>query len=48
MIEKVKTRKVIVYVEDESYTKLRSKLILQGKSVSAWMRDLIRDYIKEE
>lgn len=40
-------KRVVVYIPEEDYKTLRSKLILMGKTVSGWMRKVIKDFIKE-
>lgn len=38
--------RITVYVEKEKHKKLRAKLILRGKSVSGWFRELVEKEIK--
>jgi hypothetical protein len=40
-------RKVVLYIEDKDYKTLRSLLILQGQTVSAWIREKIKKYLDE-
>jgi Ribbon-helix-helix protein, copG family len=40
-----KQKRVTIYVPEEDYNKLRVKLILTGKTVSAWVRDLIKKFL---
>ena len=40
-------KRIVVYVPDEDYKRLRAKLILVGKSVSQWFRDVIRRYLRD-
>lgn len=40
-----KNKRVIVYIPEEDYNKLRSKLILTGKTVSGWFREVVEWYL---
>jgi hypothetical protein len=40
-----KMKRVILYVPEEDYKQLRAKLILTGKTVSGWFRDIIYKFI---
>ena len=41
-------KRVVVYVPEEDYKKLRASLILAGESVSQWFRDVIRRYLRAQ
>ena len=43
----VKQKRITIYIPEEDYRKLRSKLILKGTTVSAWVRKVISIYLKE-
>lgn len=38
-------KRVVIYIEEDDYRKLRSLLALRGKSVSEWVRDAVRRFI---
>jgi hypothetical protein len=38
-------KRIVVYVAKEEYQLLRSKLILQGITVSAWIRNVIKKFL---
>ena len=40
-------KRVVLYIEDKEYAKLRSKLILIGKTVSGWFRELVNDFLNK-
>lgn len=44
----IKHKRVVVYVPEEDYTRLRAKLILVGKTVSSWFREVIKKFLNEE
>jgi hypothetical protein len=39
-------KRVVVYIPEEDYRTLRAKLILVGKTVSGWFRELIKTFLK--
>lgn len=39
-------KRVVVYIPEEDYRRLRSKLILMGQTVSEWVRNLIKEFLK--
>lgn len=41
-------KRVNVTLADEEYTRLRSILILKKKSVSEWIRIIIKDFLNKE
>ncbi len=41
-----KQKRVVVYVPEEDYNRLRAKLILKGFSVSKWFRKLVKDFLQ--
>lgn len=41
-------KRVVVYIEEQQYRKLKSKLALLGLSVSAWVREKIDEFLKEK
>lgn len=45
MAKQPKMRRVVVYVEDKDYALLRSQLILNGVSVSQWVRTKIKQLL---
>lgn len=42
-----KHKRVVVYVPEDKYMKLRAVLLLMGKTVSGWFRELVDKMIKE-
>lgn len=44
--ERPKMKRVVLYLVEEDYNRLRAKLILTGKTVSAWLRDVIKQYLQ--
>jgi len=36
-------KRITVEVEDEEYTKLRSKLVLMGKTFTKWLNEVIKE-----
>ncbi len=40
-----KQKRVVVYIPEEDYRTLRAKLILVGKTVSGWVREVIRSFL---
>jgi len=38
-------RRVVVYIPEEDYRSLRAKLILLGKSVSQWFREIVKSFL---
>jgi metal-responsive CopG/Arc/MetJ family transcriptional regulator len=40
-----KHKRVNVYLAEDDYNKLRSALILKNKSVSEWVRIIIKDFL---
>lgn len=40
-----KQKRVVVYLPEDDYLKLRSKLILVGQTVSGWVRELIKEFL---
>lgn len=42
----VKQKRVVVYIPEDDYKKLRSSLILDGQTVSGWLRGVIKDFLK--
>ena len=47
MKEPTKMKRVVVYVGEDDYNLLRSKLILARISVSQWVREKIKEYLSE-
>lgn len=45
MTDRPRMRRVVVYVEEEDYSILRSRLILVGTSVSQWVREKIKEML---
>lgn len=43
----MKQKRVVVYIPEDDYRKLRAKLILLGKTVSQWVRELVKEFIDE-
>lgn len=44
----MKTQKrVVIYIPEEDYRRLRSKLILIGKTVSEWFRQLVKSFLAD-
>lgn len=41
-------KRVVVYIPEEDYIKLRVKLILLGTSVSAWFRKVIKEFLESK
>lgn len=45
MSERVKQKKVVVYLPEEDYKNLRIKLLQMGETVSGWFRKVVRDLL---
>jgi hypothetical protein len=45
MSERKKMKRVILYIPEEDYNRLRAKLILTGRTVSAWFRDIVYKFL---
>ena len=43
---KAKRRRIVVYIEDRDYKRLKSKLALIGQSVSGWFRQVAARFVK--
>ncbi len=43
----IKHKRVVVYIPEEDYKTLRAKLIMLGKTVSGWLRVVIKTFIEE-
>ena len=41
-----KQKRVVVYLPEEDYKNLRAKLILTGKTVSGWFRELVNKFLE--
>ena len=41
-----KQKRVVVYVPEEDYNKLRSKLMLTGMNVSKWFRNIVKEFLQ--
>lgn len=39
-------KRVVVYLDEDDYKKLRSKLILLGMTVSGWFRKVIKQFLE--
>ena len=46
MSERIIQERVVVYISKEHYQKLRAKLILMGKTVSGWFREIVKDFLE--
>jgi predicted DNA-binding protein len=42
-----KQKRVVVYLPEDSYRSLRAKLVLLGKTVSGWVREIIKSFLEE-
>jgi hypothetical protein len=42
----IKQKRIVVYIPEDSYRLLRSKLILMGKTVSSWFRELVQELLE--
>ena len=40
-----KQKRIVIYISEEQYRKLRSKLILLGKTVSGWFREVVKEFL---
>lgn len=40
-------RRVVFYIEDSVYKKLKSILALHGDSLSGWLRKIIEKFVKD-
>ena len=40
-----KQKRVVVYIPEDDYRTLRSKLILLGKTVSGWFREIVKEFL---
>lgn len=39
-------KRVVVYISAEDHSRLRAKLILLGKTVSGWFRELVKGFLE--
>ena len=42
-----KQKKVTIYIPEDEYVALRMKLLVAGKTVSGWVREIIRKFLTE-
>lgn len=42
-----KQKRIVVYMPEDQYRQLRAKLIILGKTVSGWFREVSKKFIKE-
>jgi len=42
-----KQKRVVVYIPEDDYRILRSKLIMFGKTVSGWFREVVNKFIND-
>ena len=40
-----KQKRVVVYIPEDDYRTLQSKLILLGKTVSGWFREIVKEFL---
>ena len=40
--------KIALYIDSKDYAKLRSRLIIKGKSVSGWFREKVMEFLIKE
>lgn len=45
--EQKKQKRIAIYVSEDDYNKLQSKLRLVGKNVSEWVRTIIKSFLRE-
>lgn len=45
---KRKQKRVVVYMVNGDYKRLRAKLILLGKTVSGWVREIVKEFLQED
>lgn len=43
----IKQKRVVVYISEDQYNQLKSRLILMGKTTSGWFRELINKLLAE-
>jgi hypothetical protein len=43
----IEQKRFVVYIPASQYNQLRSKLILKGKTVSGWFRELVAKFLSE-
>lgn len=41
-------KRVTIYLDDEEYRLLRARLILSGKTVSQWVREQIKRFLRAD
>ncbi len=44
----MKQKRVVVYIPENDYQKLRAKLILLGETVSGWFRKKVQELFSED
>lgn len=42
----IKQKRVVIYIPEQEYLKLKSALSLEGKTVSGWFREMTAKYLK--
>ncbi len=42
-----KQKRIVVYVPEDKYRELRAKLIMLGKTVSGWFREIVNQFLEE-
>ena len=43
-----KQRRVVIYMPDDQYNELRARLIMEGKTVSSWFREVVKEVLSDE
>ncbi len=41
-------KRIVIYMPEDEYRALRSKLVLQGKTFSQWVREKVRRFLTED
>lgn len=41
-------KRLVVYLDEKDYTRLRMLLLSKGKNVSAWLREIVLKYINSD
>lgn len=42
----IKQKRVVIYIPEQEYLRLKSALSLEGKTVSGWFREMTAHYLK--
>ena len=41
-----KQKRIVIYISEDQYRQLRAKLIMLGKTVSGWFREIVKQFLE--